>query len=68
MSNLRSKNKQFLWTEDLNNKFIKLKELFCQEGGPVRRYPLPPGDPLGGEFVLHIDFSDETIAGIPRFR
>ena len=60
----RSKNKQFLWTEKLINKFYRLKELFCQAEGPVRRYPIPPGDPLGRLFVLHIDFSVCAIAGI----
>ncbi|HSG06259.1 MAG TPA: reverse transcriptase family protein, partial [Nitrospiria bacterium] len=64
MSDLRGKNAPFLWTQKLESQFSRLKELFCQEGGPVRRYPLLPGDPLGGQFVVHIDFSQLAVCGI----
>ena len=64
MSSLRSKNVVFQWTQEHEDNFRRIKELFTREGGPVRRFPLPPGDPQGGQFVLHIDFSKQAVAAI----
>ena len=30
-------------TQEHEDNFRRLKELFTREGGPVRKFPLPPG-------------------------
>ena len=52
------------WTPQIDSCFRKLKSLFLEQGGPVRHFPIPLGEPGGGEFILHIDWSKWGMAGV----
>ena len=43
--------KYFIDPKDHKSEEGRIKELFTREGGPVRRFPLPPGDPQGLIFL-----------------
>ena len=57
MNSLRNKRQLTAadWTPEIDAFFQKLKSLFLDQGGPVRHFPIPLGQPGGGEFILHID-------------
>ena len=43
------------WTPGMQDQFNTLKELFCQEGGPVWAHPMVPDGGKAREFVLMTD-------------
>lgn len=54
---LTKKGKQFVWTEECEEVFLKLKESFISPD--ILAYPLDDG-----EYVLDTDTSDEAIGGV----
>ena len=52
------------WTPEIEADFRKMINLFLTPGGPVRHFPIPLGQPGGGEFILHIDWSKLGMAGV----
>ena len=64
----RLRNKKELteedWTPEIEADFRSIINLFLTPGGPVRHFPIPLGQPGGGEFILHVDWSKVGIAGV----
>ena len=66
MNGLRNKKEltEEDWTPEIEADFRKIINLFLTQGGPVRHFPIPLGQPGGGEFILHIDWSKLGMAGV----
>ena len=66
MNNLKSRRKWTggEWTPEMQRDFETLKQLFVQDGGPVRAHPMIPDGGEAGEFVLATDWSAQAMAGV----
>ena len=66
MNNLKSRRKWTggEWTPEMQRDFETLKNLFVQDGGPIRAHPMIPDGGTAGEFVLSTDWSEKAMAGV----
>ena len=52
------------WMPEIEADSRSIINLFSIPGGPVRQFPIPLGQPGGGEFILHVDWLKFGMAGV----